>query len=51
MKISYNWIKQFINIKDNSEETAKLLTELGLEVEGISKFESIKGGLKKCINW
>ena len=46
MKISYNWIKQFINLKDTSEETAKLLTELGLEVEGISKFESIRGGLK-----
>ena len=49
MKISYNWIKQFINLKDTSEETAKLLTELGLEVEGISKFESIRGGLKNVV--
>ena len=49
MKISYNWIKQFINLKDNAEETSKLLTELGLEVEGVSKFESIKGGLKNVV--
>ncbi|MDA8904511.1 phenylalanine--tRNA ligase subunit beta [Flavobacteriaceae bacterium] len=49
MKISYNWIKQFINLKDNSDETSKLLTELGLEVEGISKFESIKGGLNNVV--
>ena len=49
MKISYNWIKQFINLKDNSNETSKLLTELGLEVEGISKFESIKGGLNNVV--
>ena len=49
MKISYNWIKQFINLKDSSDETAKLLTELGLEVEGVSKFESVKGGLKNVV--
>jgi len=49
MKISYNWIKQFINLKDNSDETSKLLTELGLEVEGVSKFESIKGGLNNVV--
>ena len=49
MKISYNWIKQFINLKDNSDETSKLLTELWLEVECISKFESIKGGLNNVV--
>ena len=46
MKISNNWIKQFINLKESTEDTSKLLTELGLEVEGISNFESIKGGLR-----
>lgn len=45
MKISYNWLKQFINVKLNAEEVAELLTDLGLEVEGVSNFESIKGGL------
>ena len=49
MKISYNWIKQFINLKDNTKDTSQLLTELGLEVEGISNFESIKGGLNNVV--
>ena len=45
MKISYNWLKQFIKIDKKSDETAALLTDLGLEVEGIEKYHSIKGGL------
>lgn len=49
MKISYNWLKQFINIDWNVEKTAELLTDLGLEVEGISKFESIKGSLEGVV--
>ena len=46
MKISYNWLKQFINIDLKSEDTADVLTDLGLEVEGVEKFESLKGGLE-----
>ena len=46
MKISYNWLKQFINTKWSAEETEVLLTDLGLEVEGIEAFESVKGGLE-----
>jgi phenylalanyl-tRNA synthetase beta chain len=45
MKISYNWIKQFIKIDWQSEETAALLTDLGLEVEVVEKYQSVKGGL------
>ncbi|HBK82870.1 MAG TPA: phenylalanine--tRNA ligase subunit beta, partial [Flavobacterium sp.] len=45
MRISYNWLKQFLKIDWKSEETAALLTDLGLEVEGVEKFESLKGGL------
>ncbi|ASV32022.1 phenylalanine--tRNA ligase subunit beta [Maribacter cobaltidurans] len=45
MKISYNWLKQFINIDWSSQKTGELLTDLGLEVEGIEPFESVKGGL------
>jgi phenylalanyl-tRNA synthetase beta chain len=41
MKISYNWLKQFIKYW-NSEETAALLTDLGLEVEVVEKYQSIK---------
>ena len=45
MNISYNWLKQFINLPWDAEKTGELLTDLGLEVEGIEDFSSIKGGL------
>src|SRR5690606_41782818 len=49
MKISYNWLKQFIELDLEVEEIAELLTDLGLEVEGIETFESVKGGLKGVV--
>ncbi|MDI9309497.1 MAG: phenylalanine--tRNA ligase subunit beta [Limnohabitans sp.] len=49
MKISYNWLKQFIKTDWSSEKTAELLTDLGLEVEGIEKYQSIKGGLEGIV--
>ncbi|MEQ8219266.1 MAG: phenylalanine--tRNA ligase subunit beta [Arenibacter sp.] len=49
MKISYNWLKQFLKIDWDSNRTSELLTDLGLEVEGISPYESIKGGLKGIV--
>lgn len=49
MQISYNWLKQFIKLDWPSNQTAELLTDLGLEVEGITTFESVKGGLKGIV--
>ncbi|MFD1061993.1 phenylalanine--tRNA ligase subunit beta [Winogradskyella litorisediminis] len=49
MKISYNWLKQFINTDWNAEKTGELLTDLGLEIEGIETYESVKGGLKGIV--
>ena len=49
MQISYNWLKQFIKLDISTEETAEVLTDLGLEVEGINNFESLKGGLKGVV--
>lgn len=49
MKISYNWLKQFIKIDWDAEKTGELLTDLGLEIEGIEPFESVKGGLKGIV--
>ena len=49
MKISYNWLKQFIKTDLKSEDTAAILTDLGLEVESIEKFESLKGGLEGVV--
>ena len=49
MKISYNWLKQLINIDLPLEEVCEKLTMSGLEVEHIIETESIKGGLKNLI--
>jgi len=49
MRISYNWLKQFIKIDWNSEDASALLTDLGLEVEGVDKYESLKGGLSGVV--
>src|SRR6478609_4673969 len=45
MKISYNWLLEQIEIKNSPEEISEMLTGTGLEVEGIEKYESLKGGL------
>jgi len=49
MKISYNWLKQFINIDWDAKKTGELLTDLGLEVEGIESYQSVKGGLEGIV--
>ena len=49
MRISYNWLKQFIKTELKSEEIADILTDLGLEVEGVDPFESLKGGLQGVV--
>lgn len=49
MQISYNWLKQFIKLDITPEETANVLTDLGLEVEGLNLFESLKGSLKGVV--
>ncbi len=49
MKISYSWLQQFLKIDWEAEKVGTLLTDLGLEVEGIETIESIKGGLKGIV--
>ncbi len=49
MKISYNWLKQFINLDWDAEKAGELLTDLGLEVEGIETYQSVKGGLEGVV--
>ncbi len=46
MKLSYNWLKKYIDLDIDAEELSILLTDGGLEVEGMEKHESIKGGLQ-----
>ncbi len=49
MHISYNWLKQFIKIDLPAEEVSTILTDLGLEVETVKSFQSIKGGLQGVV--
>ncbi|WP_299554177.1 phenylalanine--tRNA ligase subunit beta [Seonamhaeicola sp.] len=49
MKISYNWLKQFIKTDWAPEKTGELLTDLGLEVEGIETYQSVQGGLEGVV--
>jgi len=49
MRISYNWIKQFLKIDSSSEDVSNMLTDLGLEVEIVEKYQSVKGGLEGVV--
>ena len=49
MKISFNWLKQYIKTDESPENIARLLTAGGLEVEGIEPWQSVKGGLKGVV--
>jgi phenylalanyl-tRNA synthetase beta chain len=45
MKVSLNWLKQYAEINQSAEEIASILTDTGLEVEGLEKIEAVTGGL------
>lgn len=45
MNISYNWLKEYINIDLEVNKLAEVLTDIGLEIGGIEMVQSIKGGL------
>jgi phenylalanyl-tRNA synthetase beta chain len=49
MKISCNWLKEYVNTNLPAVEIARILTDCGLEVEAIEEYETIKGGLKGVI--
>lgn len=46
MKISYNWLKQFIQTDKTPQELSLILTDIGLEVESVDKVQPIVGGLE-----
>ena len=48
MKISYNWLKDYIDIDLPPAELGDILTNIGLEVEGMETFEPVKGGMEGC---
>src|SRR5690606_9802967 len=49
MIISYKWLLEYLPANLSVEELSSILTSIGLEVEGIEKVESVKGGLEGLI--
>lgn len=49
MKISYNWLKDYLPIDLPPEEVSDLLTSTGLEVEGLERVQSVAGGLEGLV--
>lgn len=49
MKISYSWLKEFIDLQESPAEIGALLTGSGLEVENVEKHELIEGGLEGLV--
>jgi len=50
MKLSLSWLKEYIDLDHLTvDEISEMLTDLGLEVEGLNEVETIKGGLKGIV--
>ncbi|MGZ5210279.1 MAG: phenylalanine--tRNA ligase subunit beta, partial [Kaistella sp.] len=49
MKISNNWLKDYIKTDLKTERIGEYLTDIGLEVEGIEKYEAVKGSLEGIV--
>lgn len=49
MKISYNWIRDYLNINLEPARVAEILTGIGLEIEGMDEWVSVKGGLEGVV--
>ena len=49
MKISYNWIKDYLKIELEPAKVAEILTGIGLEIEGMEEWKSVKGGLEGVV--
>lgn len=49
MKISYNWLQDYLEFDESPDELSAVLTEIGLEVEGLEKIQNIPGGLEGIV--
>lgn len=49
MKISYNWLRDYLDIDIDPGKLSAILTAIGLEVEAVEEWESVKGGLEGIV--
>src|ERR1044072_6078885 len=49
MTISYNWLHDYLPVQIDPERLSIILTAVGLEVESLEKYESLKGGLQGLV--
>ena len=49
MKVAFSWLKQYADLNLSVEETSRLLTDCGLEIDAVEEVESIRGGLKGLV--
>ena len=49
MTISYNWLCDYLPVKIEPERLSRILTSVGLEVEGLEQYEAVRGGLKGLV--
>lgn len=49
MKVSFNWLKDYVQTEMTAAEAAQILTDTGLEVEKVEQIDEVKGGLKGVV--
>ncbi len=49
MKISYNWIRDYLKLDIDPHKLSEILTGIGLEIEGVEEWESVRGGMKGVV--
>ncbi|HET8963267.1 MAG TPA: phenylalanine--tRNA ligase subunit beta, partial [Chitinophagales bacterium] len=49
MKISWNWLQEILPTTISVDEASALLTDIGLETESVTQYESVKGGLNGLV--
>lgn len=46
MKISYKWLREYVDTTLSAQEVADALTSVGLEVDSVEEVQTVKGGLQ-----
>ena len=49
MKLSYNWLKEYIDCQLSAQQIADIMTSIGIEVDAVEESEVIEGGLKNVV--